>query len=161
MSLPVTRRIARAALLVAAGAAPVVAAAGSAEAVALPQAPGVGSFSALDTAGVSQPLKQGAVTGAGLVNEAGKQTAMTAVPTAVGAVSPVVSEVQPASAYGAKKATEAAAFAAKHSVSPEALAKKAQKAKAPKGTKVQGVPAQASLLGGLPTNAVNLPGLGN
>ncbi|MYZ38804.1 ATP-binding protein, partial [Streptomyces sp. SID4917] len=36
MSLPVTRRIARAALLVAAGAAPVIGAAGSASAAALP-----------------------------------------------------------------------------------------------------------------------------
>ncbi|ARF57257.1 hypothetical protein [Streptomyces gilvosporeus] len=160
MSLPVTRRIARAALLVAAGAAPVVAAAGSAEAVALPQAPGVGSLSALDTAGVSQPLEHGAVTGAGLVNEAGKETAMTAVPTVVGATSPVVAEVQPASAYGAKKAAEAGAYAAKHTLSPEALAKKAHEAR--KTPKVHGapVPAQAGgLLGGLPAHAVTLPGL--
>ncbi len=47
MSLPLTRRIARAALLIAAGAAPVVGAAGSAGAVALPQAP-IGGLSAAD-----------------------------------------------------------------------------------------------------------------
>ncbi|MBA2944350.1 ATP-binding protein [Streptomyces himalayensis] len=49
MSLPLTRRIARAALLVAAGAAPVVGAAGSASAAQLPvDAPKLGGLTALD-----------------------------------------------------------------------------------------------------------------
>ncbi|MGI5402714.1 ATP-binding protein [Streptomyces sp. CA-135486] len=52
MSLPLTRRIARAALLIAAGAAPVVGAAGSASAVELPQAP-LGGLTALDADGLS------------------------------------------------------------------------------------------------------------
>ena len=52
MSLPLTRRIARAALLIAAGAAPVVGAAGSASAVDLQQAAPLGSLTALDADGV-------------------------------------------------------------------------------------------------------------
>ncbi|MFE4643426.1 ATP-binding protein, partial [Streptomyces sp. NPDC056730] len=50
MSLPLTRRIARAALLVAAGAAPVIGAAGAANAAALPQTTDLGAVSALDGA---------------------------------------------------------------------------------------------------------------
>ncbi|MFF5445180.1 ATP-binding protein [Streptomyces sp. NPDC012888] len=49
MSLPKTRRIARAALLLAAGAAPVVGAAGSASAAGVESLPAVGSVSALDS----------------------------------------------------------------------------------------------------------------
>ena len=51
MSLPLTRRIARAALLVAAGAVPVVGAAGSASAVDLPAADGLSGLTQLDSAG--------------------------------------------------------------------------------------------------------------
>ncbi|WP_371662426.1 ATP-binding protein [Streptomyces sp. NBC_00280] len=54
MSLPLTRRIARAALLVAAGAAAGVGAAGSASAApaGLPATPSLGGLTALDTANV-------------------------------------------------------------------------------------------------------------
>lgn len=52
MSLPLTRRIARAALLVAAGAAPVVGAAGAANAAELPKIANVGGISTPDLADV-------------------------------------------------------------------------------------------------------------
>ncbi|MER5826514.1 ATP-binding protein, partial [Streptomyces mirabilis] len=57
MSLPLTRRIARAALLIAAGAAPVVGAAGSASAAAeLPATPDLGGLTALDGAHVGNTV---------------------------------------------------------------------------------------------------------
>ncbi|MFE0582435.1 MULTISPECIES: hypothetical protein [unclassified Streptomyces] len=51
MSLPLTRRIARAALLVAAGAAPVVGAAGAASAAGLESVPQLGALTAPDALG--------------------------------------------------------------------------------------------------------------
>ncbi|MBZ4015792.1 ATP-binding protein [Streptomyces purpurogeneiscleroticus] len=54
MSLPLTRRIARAALLVAAGAAPVVGAAGSASAVDLPKAADLGGLTKVDPSSVTE-----------------------------------------------------------------------------------------------------------
>ncbi|MER5180366.1 ATP-binding protein [Streptomyces sp. NPDC002896] len=65
MSLPLSRRIARAALLVAAGAAPVVGAAGSASAVDLPTAaPNLGGLTALDAGSVESaaPAVESGVT---------------------------------------------------------------------------------------------------
>ncbi|NEB56811.1 ATP-binding protein, partial [Streptomyces griseus] len=56
MSLPLTRRIARAALLIAAGAAPVVGAAGAASAADLPAAPDLGKLTALDGAGLGSTV---------------------------------------------------------------------------------------------------------
>ncbi|PWI11879.1 hypothetical protein DIZ27_03970 [Streptomyces sp. NWU339] len=57
MSLPLTRRIARAALLVAAGAAAGVGAAGSAVAApALPATPNVGGLTALDGSNLASPV---------------------------------------------------------------------------------------------------------
>ncbi|MGW6459774.1 ATP-binding protein [Streptomyces sp. NPDC055078] len=73
MSLPLTRRIARAALLIAAGAAPVVGAAGSASAVDLEQANPVGSsLSSLDTASVSDTVTGATENPAGLAETGGK-----------------------------------------------------------------------------------------
>lgn len=75
MSLPLTRRIARAALLIAAGAAPVVGAAGSASALALPQAP-LDGLTALDAGalgstvdGASQKTTELAGTGGNAVKQ--------------------------------------------------------------------------------------------
>ncbi|TLS41722.1 ATP-binding protein [Streptomyces montanus] len=69
MSLPLTRRIARAALLVAAGAAPVVGAAGSAGAAELPATPDLGGVTTLDNAG---PTADGATRHVtGLAGDAG------------------------------------------------------------------------------------------
>ncbi|WP_328536877.1 ATP-binding protein [Streptomyces sp. NBC_00344] len=90
MSLSLTRRIARAALLIAAGAAPVVGAAGAAGAATLPATPNLGGMTALDSAGL------GAVGGTahqatGLTGgaTAGAKTVKKAVPTASGAVAKV------------------------------------------------------------------------
>ncbi|MBH0244931.1 hypothetical protein I3W98_21880, partial [Streptomyces cavourensis] len=56
MSLPLTRRIARTALLIAAGAAPVVGAAGAASAAELPRTPDLGGLTALDGAGLGNTV---------------------------------------------------------------------------------------------------------
>ncbi|MBB4891486.1 hypothetical protein FHS39_000486 [Streptomyces olivoverticillatus] len=56
MSLPLTRRIARVALLVAAGAAPVIGAAGSASAADLVKAPDLNGLSAVDSANLGSSL---------------------------------------------------------------------------------------------------------
>ncbi|MFG2135807.1 ATP-binding protein [Streptomyces sp. NPDC048650] len=125
MSHPVTRRIARAALIVAAGAAPVVAAAGSAQAATPPKAPDLGGLSTLDSASAGQTLDNTAKTGAGLLNAAGKEAAVTVAPAVVKATGPVVKELDPAAHYGAVKATRAAAEAAKKSTSAAAPAHKA------------------------------------
>ncbi|HEY9440164.1 MAG TPA: ATP-binding protein [Streptomyces sp.] len=82
MSLPLTRRIARTALLIAAGAAPVVAAAGTAGAAGLPQTPALGSVTSLDGANVSHTLDSTAKKGAGTANETGGKVVGTALPAA-------------------------------------------------------------------------------
>ncbi|WP_406838766.1 ATP-binding protein [Streptomyces sp. AHU1] len=76
MSLPLTRRIARVVLLVAAGAAPVVGAAGSACAADLPAAPGLGGVTALDGANVGGTAQH--VTG--IAGKAGGDTVEKALP---------------------------------------------------------------------------------
>ncbi|MEI5101692.1 ATP-binding protein [Streptomyces sp. PmtG] len=101
MSLPLTRRIARAALLVAAGAAPVVGAAGSAHAADLPAAPVLGGLSAVDGAHVGDTLDGAAQNVSGLAGEAGSKAVKKAVPTAGKTVG-----------KGAKTATPAAQRAA-------------------------------------------------
>ncbi|MFE2145020.1 ATP-binding protein, partial [Streptomyces sp. NPDC059456] len=53
MSLPLTRRIARTALLLAAGAAPVVGAAGAASAAGLESVPQLGALTSPDAAGTA------------------------------------------------------------------------------------------------------------
>jgi hypothetical protein len=76
MSLPLTRRIARAALLIAAGAAPVVGAAGSASAVDLPQTP-LDGLTALDVdslSGTVDGASQKALNLTGTDGDAVKQT---------------------------------------------------------------------------------------
>ncbi|MGK5630765.1 ATP-binding protein [Streptomyces sp. URMC 123] len=79
MSLPLTRRIARAALLVAAGAAPLVGAAGTAGAVEMPQNP-VGGLSNVDGAGLGTAIDGTSQTTSSLVGEAGSNAISTAVP---------------------------------------------------------------------------------
>ncbi|MFS8198594.1 ATP-binding protein [Streptomyces sp. CWNU-52B] len=80
MSLPLTRRIARTALLIAAGAVPMVAAAGSASAAELPAAPDLGGLSALDHAGTT--VDGVAQQATGKVGDAGGKAAKKAVPAA-------------------------------------------------------------------------------
>ncbi|MFE6959701.1 ATP-binding protein [Streptomyces sp. NPDC057696] len=86
MSLPLTRRIARAALLIAAGAAPVVGAAGSASAVDLPATPNVGGLTALDGANVGNTVDGAAKNVSGLAGDTGSKAVKKAVPAAGKAV---------------------------------------------------------------------------
>ncbi|MEV3932007.1 MULTISPECIES: ATP-binding protein [unclassified Streptomyces] len=82
MSLPLTRRIARAALLIAAGAAPVVGAAGAAGAAGLPQTPALGGLTSLDGAGVSNTLDSTAKQGSSVADETGGKVVGTTLPAA-------------------------------------------------------------------------------
>jgi len=82
MSLPLSRRIARAALLIAAGTAPVVGAAGAAGAAGLPQAPALGGLTSLDGAGLSSTLDSAAKQGSEVANETGGKVVGTALPAA-------------------------------------------------------------------------------
>ncbi|GGT82297.1 MULTISPECIES: ATP-binding protein [Streptomyces] len=89
MTLPLTRRIARAALLVAAGAAPVVGAAGSASALDHSLAPtgALSGVSSLDGAGVGNTVDGASKTATGLagdktVGKAVDRAGKTATPTA-------------------------------------------------------------------------------
>ncbi|WSV68097.1 ATP-binding protein [Streptomyces sp. NBC_01012] len=81
MSLPLTRRIARAALLIAA-AAPVVGAAGAAGAAGLPQTPALGGLTQLDGAGLSSTLDSTSKQGSQVANETGGKVVGTALPAA-------------------------------------------------------------------------------
>ncbi|KOU70124.1 ATP-binding protein [Streptomyces sp. MMG1533] len=83
MSLPLTRRIARAALLVAAGAAAGVGAAGSASAAPeLPATPNLGGLTALDGASVGDTVDGAAQNLTGTAAEAGGKAVQKAVPAA-------------------------------------------------------------------------------
>ncbi len=83
MSLPLTRRIARAALLVAAGAAAGVGAAGSASAApSLPATPNLGGLTALDGANVGNTADGAAQTVTGAVGHTGGKAVESAVPAA-------------------------------------------------------------------------------
>lgn len=82
MSLPLTRRIARAVLLVAAGAAPVVGAAGAANAAALPAATDLAGLSTLDTARASGVVDDAAAGLADAAGDTGSKTLNSAVPAA-------------------------------------------------------------------------------
>ncbi|MFE0193209.1 ATP-binding protein [Streptomyces sp. NPDC059008] len=107
MSLPVTRRIARAALLVAAGAAPVVGAAGTASAAALPaKAPDlVGGLTApLDSRNTNKALDHAAHDGAGVLNTTGKKAVTKLAPALVETAAPAVKKVLPITHGAAQKA---------------------------------------------------------
>ncbi|MFE0387994.1 ATP-binding protein [Streptomyces bungoensis] len=109
MSLPLTRRIARAALIVAAGAAAGVGAAGSAGAATnLPATPNVGGLSALDGAQVGSTVDGAAQSATGLAGEAGGKVVKQAVPAAGKAGGSAVKKAAPA-AQGAAGAAAGAA----------------------------------------------------
>ncbi|MBQ0983833.1 ATP-binding protein [Streptomyces sp. F63] len=82
MSLPLTRRIARAALLVAAGAAPLVGAAGPAQATGQPESTGLGGVSNLDTATLGEALDSTARQAGAGAAENGAGTVESALPAA-------------------------------------------------------------------------------
>lgn len=149
MSLPVTRRIARAALLVAAGAAPVVAAAGSASAAELPATKALGGLTApLDSRNTSETLDHTTRDGVGLVNAAGSKAATKLAPALVETAGPVVKKAMPLTQAAADKAESVARPIAKKGISTSTLPLDA--AKGLVGSP-QGLLAPAKgLLGGLP-----------
>lgn len=150
MSLPVTRRIARAALLVAAGAAPVVAAAGSAGAVELPaKTPDLGGLTApLESKNTSATLDRTAHHGVGLLNEAGSKAATKLAPALVETAAPAVKKAMPLTQGAADKAEALVRPIAAHGVSTSSLPLDAAKALVGSSRGLLG-PAQG-LLGGLP-----------
>lgn len=82
MSLPLTRRIARTALLIAAGAAPVVGAAGAAGAAELPQTPDLGGLTSVEGSGLGKTVEGAATPAAATAAEAGGKVVGTTLPVA-------------------------------------------------------------------------------
>ncbi|MGW2085934.1 ATP-binding protein [Streptomyces sp. NPDC001880] len=82
MSLPLTRRIARAALLIAAGAAPVVGAAGAAGAAELPQTPELGGLTTVDGSGLGKTVDSASRQGTKAAGETGGKIVGTTLPAA-------------------------------------------------------------------------------
>ncbi|MCP9206210.1 ATP-binding protein [Streptomyces cucumeris] len=156
MSLPLTRRIARAALVVAAGAAPVVAAAGAASAAeaALPQ-PKLGGLSALDTASVDQVADIASQQIGSTAGDVGGKAGRTVTEVLPGKAAPAT-PVQQAKTLPAKgKAVKGAHAKAKGGAHAKGKATKAapkapqapQQAPGPVG---QDLPIKGLPLGGLP-----------
>ncbi|MEV0318772.1 ATP-binding protein [Streptomyces sp. NPDC050658] len=143
MSLPLTRRIARAALLIAAGAAPVVGAAGSASAAELPATPDLGGVTALDGAGLGNTVDGAAQNVTGLAGETGSKAVKKAVPAAGKTVGSGAKTTTPA----AQKAAGGVAGSA-----GEVLGETA-------GTATEGALPTDDLGGSLPTDAVTKGGL--
>ncbi|WP_328553620.1 MULTISPECIES: ATP-binding protein [unclassified Streptomyces] len=134
MSLPLTRRIARVVLLVAAGAAPVVGAAGSACAADLPVATNLGGLTALDGANVGNTVDGATQNVTGIADRSGGHTVKKSVP-ATGRTG----------GKAAKKATPAA--------------QKAAGDVAGQAGGLVGATAQSAAGGGLPTGSVTTGGL--
>lgn len=91
MSLPISRRIARAALIVAAGAAPVIGAAGAASAAELPVA-GTG-LNAVDPSTVGDTAGTAVGTATGTASDLADTATTEVVPAGQGAVGSVVGGV--------------------------------------------------------------------
>lgn len=96
MSLPLTRRIARAALLVAAGAAPVVGAAGSASAAELPAAPAVSGITTLDGANLGDAVDDAAQNVTELAGHTGSKAVQKGAPAVGQALGKSVQTTAPA-----------------------------------------------------------------
>ncbi|WP_019058186.1 hypothetical protein [Streptomyces prunicolor] len=100
MSLPLTRRIARAALLVAAGAAAGVGAAGSASAApSLSATPNLGALTALDGASVGNTVDGASQNVTGVAGKSGGQALEKAVPAAGKTGGKVAKTVAPAAQH--------------------------------------------------------------
>jgi hypothetical protein len=108
MSLPLSRRIARAALLIAAGAAPVVGAAGSAGAVELQQANPLGGLTALDTQSLGGTVESAAGKSSDLAGSAGGDTVKQTVPAAGRAVTGAGRTATPATRQATGDAADSA-----------------------------------------------------
>ncbi|SEC64786.1 hypothetical protein SAMN05216483_2114 [Streptomyces sp. 2131.1] len=96
MSLPLTRRIARTALLIAAGAAPVVGAAGAAGAAELPQTSDLGGLTSVEGAGLGKTVEGAAKPASGAANETGGKLVGTALPVAGKTLTDVGGKAAPA-----------------------------------------------------------------
>ncbi|MEU5093181.1 ATP-binding protein [Streptomyces sp. NPDC020996] len=109
MSLPLTRRIARAALLVAAGAAAGVGAAGSASAAPeLPATPNVGGLTSLDGANVGHTVDGAAQNVTRVAGGAGGKAVKKAVPTATRTGGKVAKQAAPVARKAVGDATGSA-----------------------------------------------------
>ncbi|WP_335940572.1 ATP-binding protein [Streptomyces sp. PTD5-9] len=95
MSLPLTRRITRAALLLAAGAAPVVGAAGAASAAPLPQTPELGGLTSVDGSGLGKTVDGVSKQGTKAAGETGGRLVGTTLPAAGKTVGKAQSETVP------------------------------------------------------------------
>lgn len=107
MSLPLTRRIARTALLIAAGAAPVVGAAGAAGAAELPQAPQLGGLTTVEGAGLGQAV-DAAKPATDTAGKAGGKVVGTTLPVAAKTLGETGAKAAPA-AKGVSKTTKGGA----------------------------------------------------
>ncbi|WP_329023007.1 ATP-binding protein [Streptomyces sp. NBC_00690] len=105
MSLPLTRRIARAALLIAAGTVPVVGAAGSASAVELQQANPLGALTALDSGALSGAVDGAAQKTSNLADSTGNNTVKETVPAAAKTVGQAGEAAAPAAQKAAGEVT--------------------------------------------------------
>lgn len=108
MSLPLTRRIARTALLIAAGAAPVVGAAGAAGAAELSQAPELGGLTTVEGAGLGQAVEGAAQPATDTVGKAGGKVVGTTLPVASKALGETGAKAAPA-AKGVSKTAKGGA----------------------------------------------------
>ncbi|MEU7013732.1 ATP-binding protein [Streptomyces sp. NPDC046385] len=146
MSLPLTRRIARAALLIAAGAAPVVGAAGSASAVDQSLAPtgALSGLTQLDGAATGSTLDTASQTATGVVGETGSKAVGTAVPAAGKTLGTAGKTATPAAQQVAGDAAGSAG-----EVVGQTAGAAAESAEGPTG----------GTLGGLPTKGVPAPTL--
>ncbi|WP_031521410.1 hypothetical protein [Streptomyces sp. NRRL F-5123] len=106
MSLPLTRRIAQAALLLGAAAAPLIGA-GAAHAAA-PQQAGVGGPTALDGAELGSAVGHTSQSAAGLAAHGGGQAVHTALPATARLVGTTGTAAAPVARQGAAQATDAA-----------------------------------------------------
>lgn len=96
MSLPLTRRIARTALLIAAGAAPVVGAAGAAGAAGLPQTADLGGLTSVEGSGLGKTVEGAAKPVSDTAGETGGKVVGTTLPVAGKAVTDLGSKAGPA-----------------------------------------------------------------
>lgn len=144
MSLPLTRRIAQAALLLAAGAAPVVGAAGSANAAELPATPDLGGVTALDGANLGNTVDGATQNATGMAGDTGSKAVKKAVPAAGKTVG-----------KGAKTATPAAQKAAGDLAGSTGDVVGDTAGTATKG----GLPTDSLTKGGLPTESLPVQSL--
>lgn len=106
MSLPLTRRIAQAALLLGAAAAPLIGA-GAAHAAA-PQQAGVGGLTAVDGTELGSTVDSASQTATGLAARGSGEAVRTAVPAAGHLVGTTGTAAAPPVRHGASQATDAA-----------------------------------------------------